>query len=181
MRSESIPAAVRQPRRFMGTALFVVRATNVSRGRRVREQVEHLERLFEETPYIELPVVETTRGYPSWYELSGYYLGLKVLLTKDERDAAWQDVRAFREGRLREEELSRISHVLFAFDQFTRINRRRWARETGYDANRWTKIKADPERLKKRREQNAEIQRRRRLAQRAARALEAGGYAEAAE
>lgn len=186
MRSKPTPKSVRQPRRFMGPPLFVVRDTKVPRARRARLQLEHLERLLEDTPLIELPVSEAPHwgGFPSWYELSGYFLGLKLLLTEEERDASWRAVKAFRQRRLKEEKLSRVSHVFFAFDHFEKINKRRWARETGYDATRWAKIKADPERLKKRRQQNAEVQRRRRQAQRLARA-EAERvpypYAEAAE
>lgn len=186
MRSKPTPKSVRQPRRFMGPPLFVVPDKRVPRGRRARRQLEHLERLLEDTPLIELPVSERPfyGDYPSWYELSGYFLGLKLLLTEQERDAAWRAVKAFRQGRLKEDRLARVTQVFFAFDHFEKVNKRRWARETGYDATRWAKIKADPERLKKRREQNAEVQRRRRHEQRLARALgqaEMLDYPEAAE
>lgn len=153
----------------MGTPLFVIRDARVSREKRARQQLEHLELLLEETPFVELPVAQPPAGgYPTWYELSGYYLGLKLLLTEEECLAAWRDVKAFRQGRLKEDKLSRLSLFLYAFDHFEKINKRKWARETGYDATRWAKIKADPERLKKRREQNAAVQRRRRLSRRAA-------------
>jgi hypothetical protein len=152
----------------MGTPVFVVRDTSVPRTKRVRLQFEHLERMLEDTPLIELPVLQPEGDYPTWYELSGHYLGLKVLLTDEERDAAWRDVKAFRQGRLKENKLSDLSKFLYAFDHFKKINKRRWARETGYDATRWGKIKADTGRLKKRREQNAAVQRRRRLAKRRA-------------
>lgn len=161
--------AERQPRRFMGTPLFVIRDNRVAKETRAHQQLLHLERLLEDTPFIELPVLEPPDGdYPTWYELSGYFLGLKMLLTDEQLHSAWRDVKAFRHRRLKEDKLSRLSLFLYAFDHFERINKRKWARETGYDATRWAKIKADPERLKKRREKNAAVQRQRRLAKRAA-------------
>jgi hypothetical protein len=161
----------------MGTPRFVVQDSQTPRAERQTKQIARLESLFRDTPLIELPV-------EIWYEISGYYLGLTRIATEEEKDIAWQKVKAYRQGRLLAKDLGSLGRCLFGFEPFDKINKRKWARETGYDASRWAKIKADPERLEKRRRQNAEAQRRRRVARRdlnVSNAESTVSYAEAAE
>lgn len=144
----------------MGPPKFVIGNKAIATKTRAVHQVATLTELVERTPLIELPVDE-------WYEISGYFLGLRLLLTERERDLQWADVKAFKQGLLQEKHLSTLARLLHAFEIIEGINRRRWTRETGYDAERWERIKRDPTRHEKKKQQNAAVQRKRRAVRKA--------------
>lgn len=149
------PLPERQPRPFMGRPKFVADSKTASQARRIGLQLEHLRRLLEETPYIELPV-------ETWYEVSGSFLALNALMTPEQRSAAWQLVTDFRRGQRDEADLPPLATAFHLFECLKAPNHRRWMRETGGHAKRWVKIKSNPDALAKKRASSAASQRRRR-------------------
>lgn len=152
MQNKSTPDRFVEPRPFFGKPVYLAGVT-LSRARRALIQLEGFERLLEDTPLIALEVEK-------WHRLSGIYLGLRAILGMETWEASWAEVLAFKKGERGEDTLCLIALLLHCFEAHRDLQWKVFARDTGYYKQEWVKLRQNPSRLSKHREQNRLAQQR---------------------